>query len=227
MSILVIAAHPDDETLGCGGAIAKYSSQGEPVHIVILGEGVRSRSNEFMPEDSKKINTLQQNGKTAAGILGAKNIFFESFPDNRFDSVPLLDIVKTVEIYIERFKPHTIFTHHGGDLNIDHSISFRAVITAARPLPGTCVKNIYAFETLSATEWAFETSSRKFKPNLFINIEPYLEKKIAAMTAYETEIRQFPHPRSAKAIAALAHRRGSMAGYKSGEAFSIIRQLTP
>ncbi len=225
MSILIIAAHPDDETLGCGGTIAKLSADKKDIHILILGQGITSRQTKNSISDKTAIKRLQKQAKNATSILGAKSIHFQSFPDNMFDSVPLLDIIKTIEIYINKYKPHTIFTHHGGDLNIDHSITFRAVITAARPIPETPVQHIYAFETLSATDWSFGKINNNFEPNSFIDISSFIDLKIKAMTKYKDEIREFPHPRSAEAIKVLAKQRGSMAGLLSCEAFAIIRTI--
>lgn len=225
MPTLVIAAHPDDETLGCGGTIARLASEQKEVHILILGEGITSRQRDIDVSFKEEIRMLRKNSREAGAILGAADIHFESFPDNRFDSIPLLDIVKVIESYIEKISPHTVFTHHGGDLNIDHSMTSRAVLTATRPMPGCPVKHLYAFETLSATEWSFGQISESFTPNCFINIQNYMNQKIKAMEAYGGEIRNFPHPRSAKTIKNLATLRGSMAGMEVAEAFFIIRTL--
>lgn len=225
MPTLVIAAHPDDETLGCGGTIARLTSQQKQVHILILGEGITSRQTGIEACPVEEIRMLRNNSRDACAILGTANIYFESFPDNKFDTIPFLEIVKVIESYIEKISPHTVFTHHGGDLNIDHSITSRAVLTATRPMPGCPVKHLYAFETLSATEWSFGQISKSFTPNCFINIKNHINQKIKAMDAYEGEIRNFPHPRSSRAIKTLANLRGSMAGVENAEAFFIIRTL--
>ncbi len=226
MPILIIAAHPDDETLGCGGTIARFSKEQEPVHILILGQGITSRQTGDNHTQALEIETLRENGRNAVKILGASHIYFESFADNMFDSVPLLNIVRTIESYIDTIRPSVIFTHHGGDLNIDHSITARAVLTAARPMPGCPVKHLYAFEVLSATDWSFGQISPGFIPHYFISIKGFMEQKIKALKSYEGEIRSFPHPRSAHAVKTLAGLRGSMAGLESAEAFSIIRSIT-
>ncbi len=226
MPILIIAAHPDDETLGCGGTIARFSEEQQPVHILILGQGITSRQTGDDNTRALEIEKLRKNCRNAGKILGASQIYFESFPDNMFDSVPLLNIVKAIESYIENIRPSVIFTHHGGDLNIDHSITARAVLTATRPMPGCPVKHLYAFEVLSATDWSFGQISPGFVPQYFINTKEFMAQKIKALKAYEGEIRTFPHPRSADAIKNLAGLRGSMAGLESAEAFSIIRTIT-
>lgn len=224
MSILVIAAHPDDETLGCGGTIAKLSAEGRDVHILILGEGITSRKGSRQ-ETTEKIDQLRDNARKAARILGAKSVKLLSFKDNMFDTIPLLEIVQSIEEHISLIKPRSIFTHFEGDLNIDHSITFRALLTAARPLPKARVKHIFTFETLSATDWSFGKITASFEPNLFIDISPFLEKKIKAMEAYQGEIRPSPHPRSSHTIKTLAQHRGSSVGMDVCEAFSIVRTI--
>ena len=226
MPILIIAAHPDDETLGCGGTIARFSAAQQQVHILILGQGITSRQTGDNNTQPLEVEKLRENCRNAVKILGAAHIYFESFPDNMFDSVPLLNIVKTIESYIETIRPSVIFTHHGGDLNIDHSITARAVLTATRPMPGCPVNHLYAFEVLSATDWSFGQISPGFIPHYFINIKEFMAQKTKALKAYEGEIRSFPHPRSTDAVKTLARLRGSMAGLENAEAFSIIRTIT-
>lgn len=223
MSTLVIAAHPDDETLGCGGTIAKLSSAGEKICIVILGQGIASRGVQNRTDEKQQIKTLREQSRTAAGILGTDSISFHDLPDNRFDTVPLLEVVRIIESYIKKIAPETIYTHHVGDLNIDHTITAKAAITAARPVPGCCVKKIFGFEVLSSTEWNFGAGSERFEPTLFNDITPYLDIKIKAMEAYENEICSFPHPRSRRGIKTLALQRGCMSGLDHCEAFSVIR----
>jgi LmbE family N-acetylglucosaminyl deacetylase len=159
--------------------------------------------------------------------LGVKNIVLHKLPDNRLDTVPLLDIVKIVEGLVEGIKPEIIYTHHGGDLNIDHGVIHRAVLTATRPLAGQPVQEIYAFEVPSSTEWAFQRLEPAFRPNVFVDVSWTLEAKIAAMQCYETEVRQFPHPRSPEALRALAMRWGSLAGCAAAEAFELVRSIRP
>lgn len=225
MAVLIIAAHPDDETLGCGGTIAKCAVQNTDAHILILGEGIQARSQTPQHGNKPSIDRLQENAKKAAKILGATSLSFESYPDNRFDTVPLLDIVKTIESYVNRFQPRTVFTHHGGDLNVDHSITARATMTAVRPMEQSPVHALVTYETLSSTEWSFNRVSTPFTPSLFIDITDQMGKKIKAMEAYQSEVRPYPHPRSPQAIDALARTRGSSSGCMFAEAFSIIYAL--
>ena len=161
----------------------------------------------------------------AAHIIGYSNIHLLDFPDNRFDSVDLLEIIKTVNYYVDKYKPDTIFTHHFGDLNIDHRIAFQAVITACRPQNGCCVNNILSFETPSSTEWNFGDLGQKFNPNYFVDISEYLKYKLKAMESYTTESTVFPHPRSSVALEAIAKRWGTVVDKNYVEAFEIIRSI--
>lgn len=223
--ILVVAAHPDDEILGCGGTMALYSRRGDEVYALILGEGVTSRDEERDREHrGKEIADLKRQVKAANKIIGTKKTFLFDFPDNRFDSVSLLDIVKVVENVKKEVMPDTVYTHHKGDLNIDHRITFNAVLTAFRPLKGERAKEIYSFEVPSSTEWS-SSRDNYFIPNHFVDIKATLKKKINAMKAYKSEIREFPHPRSEAAIEALARIRGTSVGLDCAEAFEVIRQV--
>lgn len=225
MNVLVIAAHPDDEVLGCGGTAARLVSEGHDVHFMILGEGLTSRNRDRAETDGKLLEVLRQQAHAAAGKLGVKSVVLHKFPDNRLDSVPLLDVVKIVEESVDRFRPRVIYTHHGGDLNVDHEAIHRAVLTATRPVANTPVFEIYTFEVPSSTEWAFQRLNQPFRPNTFVEIAATLEKKIAAMQCYESEARRFPHPRSPEALRAIATRWGSVAGCAAAEAFELVRAI--
>lgn len=228
MNILIIAAHPDDEVLGCGGTIARYSKEGAKVSILILAEGLTSRTN-FIINDKKNINLLKTHhdrAERAGKLLGSKDIKVLALPDQKLDTIPLLEITHAIETEISRVQPEIIFTHHGGDLNMDHVITFRATMTATRPMMGTCVKKLYTYETLSSTEWAFNQYTPQFKPNVFIEISPYLERKINALAIYESETREAPHPRSPETLRALARYRGSAAGLMAAEAFELVREVS-
>ncbi|MGB9855719.1 MAG: PIG-L deacetylase family protein [Caldisericum exile] len=225
MNNLIIAAHPDDEVLGCGGTIARLFDEGQKVFVAILGEGITSRYNDRKEVDINVLEKLKQSSEKAACLLGIDDLFFFNLPDNRFDTIPLLEIVKIIESVIYKIKPETIFTHHGGDLNIDHAITNRATLTAVRPITDNVVKTIYAYEVPSSTEWAFGQFNNTFKPNVFIDISKTLEKKIEAMLCYETEVKKFPHPRSPEALRTIAKRWGSVVGKDAVEAFELIRDV--
>ncbi len=221
----MVAAHPDDEILGCGGTISRRAREGERVHILILGEGITSRFRKREEANPALVEALQANGREAAKIVGAAGIFFHRLPDNRFDTLPLLDVVKIVEECIDDVRPEVVYTHHPSDLNVDHQVTHRAVLTATRPVEGHPTRKILAFEIPSSTEWAFTRSEAAFRPNVFVDISKTLQVKLRALARYETEIRAFPHPRSPQALEAIARRWGSAVGCKAAEAFELVRAL--
>ena len=225
MTVLVIAAHPDDEVLGCGGTIARLAQEGHEVYIAILGEGITSRYQQRERADQALVEGLHARSRQVAELLGARDLFLYSLPDNRFDTVPLLDVIKIIEELVERLQPQVIYTHHGGDLNIDHVVVHRAVLTATRPVAGCPVKEIYAYEVSSSTEWAFGQFQTGFQPNVFVDISATLETKVQAMALYESEARPFPHPRSPEALQAIARRWGSAVGVEAAEAFELVRSV--
>ena len=221
---LVIAAHPDDEVLGCGATLARLTKRGDQVKIAILGEGITSRFAKQDEVQRSAIKSLQAQSLLAGRCLGINDIIHHQLPDNQFDTIPLLQIVKIIEELISNFRPTVIFTHHGADLNIDHSIVHRAVLTATRPIPNQPVKDIYAFEIPSSTEWYFQKNS-SFHPNVFFDVEETLELKLQALECYQSEMREFPHPRSLQAVQTIAERWGSVVGIKAVEAFELIRSI--
>ncbi len=223
--ILVLAAHPDDEVLGCGGTIARMSEEGHEVHIAILGEGITSRYKDPTEADQKLLVQLEANCQRAAEVLGAKDLHRFGLPDNRVDAVPLLEVVHLVEELIGKLQPSIVYTQHGGDLNIDHVCLYRATMTATRPMAGTPVKALYAYEVASSSEWAFQRFSPPFHPNTFVDVSATLERKVEAMQAYESESRAFPHPRSPEALRVQAQRWGATAGVEAAEAFELIRAI--
>ena len=223
--ILVIAAHPDDEILGIGGTVRKYRNANHNVECVILGEGMTSRADKREESPKELIDDLHEQTLQAAHKIGYEKVHFSNFPDNRFDSVDLLEIIKVIDSYIQSFKPDIVYTHHYGDLNIDHRKTFEAVITACRPVGNYCVKEIYSFETPSSTEWQFQHGDKTFKANVFIDIEDTLQAKLDAMACYKSELGKYPHPRSLKALEIIAARWGTVVGKQYAEAFELIRKV--
>lgn len=224
-SILVVSAHPDDEVLGCGGTLARHIQRGDEVHVLILGEGMVARYNTRQAGlEHGNLDRLRSAAARAIKTLGVQNVTFESFPDNSFDRVPLLDIVKVVERIKASLQPQVVYTHHGGDLNVDHRLTLQAVVTACRPQPGDSVRELYAFEVVSSTEWAGPLASA-FTPTVFVDISGTLNQKLSAMACYETELRNWPHPRSLKAIEYLARWRGASVGCDAAESFQLIRAV--
>lgn len=223
--VLVIAAHPDDEVLGCGGTIARMASEGREVHVLLMADGESARTTSAHKVETKQIEKRGNAAQNASDILGCASVDMLSLPDNRLDRLELLDIVKQIEHFIERFKPVTIFTHHSGDVNIDHCIVHNAVITACRPQPNYVVDEILFFEVPSSTEWRPPTSAAFFTPNFFVDISSTLSTKLNALKTYSDELRQFPHPRSLQAIQVLAQWRGSTVGVNAAESFILGRRI--
>jgi LmbE family N-acetylglucosaminyl deacetylase len=223
-SILVVAAHPDDEVLGCGGTVTRFSDEGASVHVAFLADGVLSRA-----VDTKallaELSVRRAAAQKACGILGVKSVFFGEFPDNRMDTIALLDIIKPVEALIEKYRPDTVFTHHSGDVNIDHRRIHEAVVAACRPQCGHPVKTLLCFEVPSSTEWQLPGSAPVFAPNWFVDISGTLERKLAALDAYAAELRVWPHSRSRQGVEHLARWRGATVGASAVEAFMLGRQL--
>lgn len=225
MNILVIAAHPDDEVLGCGGTIARYAAEGAAVSILILANGLSSRADYDPVRDAPLMKLHHERAERAGRLLGAREVVLAGFPDQKMETVPLLDVTQRIEREIARVEPEIVFTHHGGDLNLDHVITFRATMTATRPMAGRPVKRLYSYEVGSSTEWSFQQFAPPFHPTTFVDIAPHLEVKIAAMQVYESEARVFPHPRSPEALRAQAQFRGASVGLCAAEAFCCVREI--
>ncbi len=227
--ILIVAAHPDDELLGLGATMHKWIHAYQvSTHVVILGEGITSRSEKRNPEQwQKELQIHKSNIKEAQKSIGYDSVKTFDFPDNRFDEVALLDLIKVVENEKKKFRPDIVLTHHGGDLNIDHQKTYEAVITACRPLKEEGVRTVITFETPSSTEWTPAGNiSKQFQPNLFVEIsEKNLQAKIDGMECYQFEKRKYPHPRSPEALKIRAQNLGSAVGCDFAEAFCIVRHV--
>jgi N-acetylglucosamine malate deacetylase 1 len=222
---LCIAAHPDDEVLGAGATTAVLGDRGWDVHVLVLGEGVGARFADNARPDPE-VETLAGELEQAASILGVTPHHLD-LPDNRFDSVDLLDVVKLVEEMKREIQPSLVFTHHVGDLNVDHRITGNAVLTAFRPVPDELPTTLLAFETISSTEWSVPSSGAPFLPNWFEEVSAGLDRKLAAMSAYGHELRESPHPRSLEGIRVTARRWGMSLGVEAAEAFMLLRRLSP
>lgn len=219
--VLVIGAHPDDEVLGCGATIAKWARGGANVQIAFMADGVGARG----LAETGVLVARRDAARRAAQILGAAEPVFGDLPDNRCDSVPLLDIVRDVEALVQQFQPDTVLTHHAGDLNVDHQRVHEAVMTACRPQKGHPVRTCLFFEVPSSTEWRVPGSGREFAPAWFEDTGATLALKLQALQAYATELRPWPHPRSIQAVEALARWRGATIGCEAAEAFMLGRAL--
>jgi LmbE family N-acetylglucosaminyl deacetylase len=226
--IMLVVAHPDDELLGLGATMNRLIKEAYvQTHVVILGEGITSRSEQRdTAKWEKELTTHRANIHQAQAAIGYHSVSIYDFPDNRFDTVALLDLIKIIEKEKAAFQPDVIFTHHGGDVNIDHQRTFEAVLTACRPMAQEKVKTIITFETPSGTEWRSPSDPRHFLPNLFFKVsEENIQAKITGMESYEFEKRPYPHPRSPEALKIQAQRWGVAVGCELAEAFCVVRNI--
>jgi N-acetylglucosamine malate deacetylase 1 len=225
MNILIVAAHPDDEILGAGGAMLWHLARKDKVDVLILGEGVTARFPNRGAAPEKESAKLRKRSLAALRFLGVRDVFYRDFPDNRFDSLDLLDLVKEVSAVKEQVRPSVIYTHHCGDLNIDHRLTFQAVLTATRPLKNETVRRVLSFEVPSSTEWNFAADRAGFTPNVFLDISLFLSRKLKAFSMYGDEVMPDSHPRSLRGVRTLAEWRGLQSGSRAAEAFMLLRDL--
>ena len=222
-NVLVVVAHPDDEALGCGGTIARHALAGDRVHVVIAAEGITSRQDERqVAAAAGELSALHAAALRANEILGA-TVEIWDLPDNRLDSMDRLSLIKRVEAAVAQRAPNVVYTHHSGDVNVDHRRLHEAVVTACRPTPGHCVARLLFFETVSSTEWQPPGSAPAFAPNWFVDIGATLHLKLRALEAYASEMRPWPHSRSLPAVEHLARWRGASVGAQAAEAFMLGR----
>lgn len=222
--VLVVAAHPDDEVLGCGGTIAWHRRAGDHVTVLVMADGITSRGADA-GVTAEALEERRRSAGRANDILGVNELTLLSYPDNRMDAVALLDIVQDIEKVVVRSRPTMVYTHHRGDVNIDHTRVHDAVIAACRPQPGHGVRKLLFFETPSSTEWRPPGSVAVFAPNWFTDISSTLSAKLDAIGAYGAELRDFPHPRSSQAVEHLARWRGAAVGLAAAEAFELGRLI--
>ena len=212
--ILVIAAHPDDEALGCGGTIARHVAEGDSVHVLFVADGETARV--MAAKSNRNIAAFE-----ASKVLGTQPPIFLDYADQKLDTLPLLEITQTIERYVAEIRPTIVYTHHAGDLNNDHRIVHQAAMTALRPLPGSTVRAIYAFEVLSSTEWG-----NGFWPNHFVDIsDDAATRKLRALACYAEEIRPYPHARSFSSVLSMENVRGASCGVGRAEAFLTLRSI--
>lgn len=224
-TVLCVVAHPDDEVLGAGGTLAKHTIRGDDVSVLILSDGVMARYNERTEAAEQEIKKRRDDARRACDRLGVDDVRFDGFPDNKFDTVPLLDLVQRIERTIEGVEPSILYTHHYGDINIDHRLTAEAAVTAARPLADCPVERILSFETLSSTEWGVPSSGNVFQPTVFEDITGTLDVKLEALSKYKQELPKSPHPRSLDAVRANAELWGAKSGVQAGEPFELLREV--
>jgi LmbE family N-acetylglucosaminyl deacetylase len=219
--ILVIVAHSDDESFGCGGLIKKLSLKKNNIKIISFSNGVSSRKNQKKKEIiNRKLNSIK-----ASKILGFEWLAQYDYPDNQLDKISLLEIIKLIEDHKNKFKPHIVLTHNFSDLNIDHRKIAEAALTAFRPEPNEKLESFLTFEVPSSTDYRILKNKKNFLPNYFVNIENVIKYKIDAIKSYKNEVRKYPHSRSMTGIKNLNKLRGNQVGLKYAEAYEIIRKI--
>jgi LmbE family N-acetylglucosaminyl deacetylase len=219
--VLVVAAHPDDETFGAGGTIVRHAQQGDEVCVLFLTEGVSARHGKKAMQEKA--------ARKACAALGVPQVRFAGLPDQRLDQLPLLEVIRPIQEVCAELQPHVLYTHHRGDVNQDHRAVFAACQVVARPVPGSCLERVLCYEVASSTEWGPSFAESAFVPNAFVDIDATLETKLRAVDAYretyQSEIRPFPHPRSPEAVKAYARSRGISVGLRAAEAFVLVREV--
>ncbi len=219
MNILVIATHPDDEVLGCGGVIARHASRGDRVDVLVVTRGAPDQFSD------SQVKELRKELESAHSILGVAAVHFLDFPAPKLDLVPAHELADAIGAQIGSIQPSVAYLPHRGDLHSDHRSAFGAALVAARPIGNCIVRKLLSYETLSETEWAAPVAEDAFLPSVFIDITAYLDKKKKAMAAYRSQLKEFPHPRSLQAVESLARLRGSTVGVQAAEAFQLIREI--
>ena len=220
MRVLVVAPHPDDEVLGVGGTSARFADEGHSVTVVVVTKGE--------PElfDPQLIERGRQEARLAHSYLGVKDTVFLDFPAARLDQVPHHTLNRAILEVLQEKRPDIVFVPFLGDVHLDHRLVFDSTMVAVRPTGDIQVKEVYAYETLSETNWnASQGIYPAFEPDFYIRVNHYLERKLEAMRTYSSQLRQFPHERSLEAIEVLAKRRGTAVGVNAAEAFITIRRL--
>ena len=218
--IVVIGAHPDDELLGAGGTLARHVLSGDEVHAIVVADGARSRY------PAELAATLEKQAHRAAEVIGFASLQLLSLPDQRLDTVPLIELTQRLEGVLDEIDPSIVYTHFPEDVNADHGLVARCAWTACRPYRRPQVRKFAVFETPSSTEWAWPMPGTELRPNLFVDVTDTLTTKIAAMDCYETELRDYPHPRSGRALRERAAYWGSHIGRPAAEPFAVLREVT-
>lgn len=217
--VLVIAPHPDDEVLGCGGVMARHADEGAEVYVLVVTRGA---PDIFPPEEEEEI---RQELRAAHDILGVSSVHFLDFPAPKLDTIPGYKLADAISGVIRSLQPNIVYLPHRGDIHADHLAVYQATLVAARPINGCSVRQLLSYETLSETEWASPFGDEAFIPNVFVDITNYLERKLKAMVCYRSQLKQPPHARSLQAIEALTKLRGATVSLPAAEAFMLVREI--
>lgn len=212
--VLVIAAHPDDELLGCGGTVALHTKNGDEVYSLIVCEGESVR---YANQDINQKNSTTE----AASVLGVKDVRMMDYPDQKLDTFNLTEIIQSIEVVVREIKPNIVYTQFGGDVNRDHELLFKAAMVATRPTE-EYIEAVFAFDTASSTEWGYP---RNFTPDTWVDIKETLDIKLKAMACYKSELCGYPHPRSLEGLKYKAHAWGNQCCLDAAEVFMTIRQV--
>lgn len=219
--ILVVGAHPDDETLGAGGTIARYAAAGSEIWVCIVCDGVTARHD--------RVGLQRRCAEDACAVLGVDKVVFCELPDQQLDALALIDVVRPLEECVERLRPDIVLTHFKDDVNQDHRMVFDATMVATRPSPMQSVRTVMCYETASSTEWAAPFQGGVFAPNVFVDISHTLDRKVDAMRCYAgthmSEVKEYPHPRSLEAVEIYAKRQGVVVGTRAAECFMLVREV--
>ncbi|MDQ2751007.1 MAG: PIG-L family deacetylase [Actinomycetota bacterium] len=220
MKVLVVAAHPDDELLGPGATLARHATRGDEVHAVILSDGATSRYPDPM------VGVLCESAQRAAQVLGLTSVSVQALPDQRLDTLPLVELTHVVESFVDQVGPDLLYTHFPGDVNSDHAVVARATWIACRPYVVPRLQRFAVYETPSSTEWAWPLDGGAFQPGLFVDVTETLDVKLEAMACYDSEVRDYPHPRSLRALSERAAYWGSRVGRSAAEPFHVLREVS-
>lgn len=224
MRVLVIAAHPDDEVYGMGGTMAKLSTQGHEIHVLIVTDGCTTQyaGRSDLPAI---IERKRSEAREANCLLGVRKVHFGSLPDMRLDTVPHVEVNRLIEQTVNSVRPEAVYTHFYGDVNLDHQMVYRSTLVAVRPVPGQCVQELYCYRVPSATEWSPQLGHTAFLPNVMVDIGGFEDAKEQALLTYQTEARSYPHPRSSQYVRETDRARGLEWGLGAAEAFWQLRKI--
>ena len=217
--VLVIATHPDDEVLGCGGVMARHADRGDAVHVLVVTRGVPEI---FPPEE---VEGIREELRRAHDLLRVATTRFLDFPAPKMDMVPQCELAQAISGVVRELQPHTVYIPHHGDLHIDHRAVYLASLVATRPVNACSVRRLLCYETLSETDWAPPRPDQAFVPTVFVDISDYLTRKLEALACYQSQLRQPPNPRSLQTVGALAQLRGATVGVEAAEAFMLVREV--
>ncbi len=219
MKILAISAHPDDEVIGAGGTLAKHIAAGDEVYWMVVTQG-------YTPDWPQSVlDRAQEQIGEVQELLGIKQVFRLGFPTMHLNTIPSIVLAGAMQKVVNEVRPDVVYTTPRNDVNEDHRMVFNATLVACRPLPGSSIKRLLSYEIITTTRFGSPAGCQMFEPNVFVDISEHLETKVQAMAIYETELREFPHPRSLQGLRILSQERGMSVGLEAAECFELIREM--